>query len=357
LLYGDNRFESGVIVMKVTLKDIADRVNVSISTVSRVLNHVPCSVQEETREKILQVAEELGYKSTKKTEQSSRKFSERKIGCILNNMKDKYHDAYFSEIIYGIERELLDQGLILCFTYDTQDLEQPSVMEELLSIDNLGVICIGPMNSDVLKSLSKKVPYLISAGGYPGLDLDYVTVDFKQAVKTATEYLIDGGHRRIAWIGGDSPASGFPMEQEMRFLGFKAAMEERGVALKPEWIKNGKFDITGGYEAMKAILSQPELPTALVTASDRMAYGAYKAIQEKGLSIPDDMAVVSFDDLEMSQFMNPPLTTVRVYKEDMGRIAVRMLLQKMDGNLPLPMTSLLPTQFMIRESSGRRKGG
>jgi LacI family transcriptional regulator len=339
--------------MKVTLKDIAEQVNVSISTVSRVLNNAPSSIADETRLRIFQVAEELGYKRTKKTGQTNRKISEKQIGCILCNMKDKYQDPYFSEIIYGIERELLDQGYMLSFTYDTQDLIQSDCFEELLQGENLGVICVGPMNADFLEEVSRKVPFLISAGGNPELDIDYVTVDFAKAAMKATRYLIRLGHRKIACIGGSSPLAGIPMTEEARFVGYMKALSIHGVPIISNLTKDGHFNEEDSYIAMKQILSGKVRPTALFTTSDRMAYGAYKAIREAGLSVPGDIAVVSFDDLKMSEFVDPPLTTIRVHKEELGRITVKMLLQRMDGNLPFPITSYLPTQLIVRKSCGQ----
>lgn len=140
------------------------------------------------------------------------------------------------------------------------------------------------------------------------------------------------------------------MDQEERFLGFKEALQSHGIPLVSDWIHDAGFNIGKSYEITVHMLQAKERPTALFAASDKMAYGAYKAIQELGLSIPDDISVASFDDIEMSEFMSPGLTTVRVHKEEMGRIAVKMLLQRMEGNITLPMNSFLPTDLMIRGS-------
>jgi LacI family transcriptional regulator len=337
--------------MKVTLKDIAEKTNVSISTVSRVLNNQPTSLDDETINNILEVSKVLGYKKTKNIQKKEEKFSEIKFGCVLNNIKNKYYDPYFSEIIYGIERELLDHGHILNFTYDTQELIQSNYSFEDEG-KNLALISVGPIDKDILQTLSHKVSFFISAGGNPLLDIDYVTIDFVKASLKAVTHLVDKGHKDIAYIGGSSYESNIPFEQEERFVGYKKALKSHGLHIVSEWVQDGKFDLNEGYLAMKRILACSKKPTAVFIASDRMAYGAYKAIQEAGLTIPKDIAVVAFDDLEMSKFVTPPLTTVRVHKEELGRLTVKMLIQRMDNNINLPLTTYLPTELIIRKSCG-----
>jgi len=336
--------------MRITLKDIAEKCNVSISTVSRVLNDEATSLSEDERMQIINTAKELGYRVKKKTEKNQKK-SEIKIGCVLNRMKSKYEDPYFSGIIYGVERELIEQDRILHFTYDIRDVVQGNIGEMFPKNENIGVLCIGPIDHASLEKLSGHVKFMMSVGAEPDLNIDKVTVNFKQGSMMVVDHLVECGHWEIAFIGGRSPFD-MPLEKEQRFLGFQMAMAKHNLPVNPDWIEDGRFDINGGYEAMKKILSQKSIPTAVYTASDRMAYGAYKAIQEMGLSIPDDIAVASFDDIDMSEFVNPPLTTVRVHKEELGRTAARLMIQRMEGTLPLPLLCYLPIELIVRESSG-----
>ncbi|WP_010275466.1 LacI family DNA-binding transcriptional regulator [Paenibacillus senegalensis] len=340
---------------KVTLKDIADRANVSISSVSRALNkaHPDAPVNDQTREHIIRVAKELGYRKINSSQKSNENISEIKVGLILNNVKAKYQDAYFSEIIFGIESELLNNGITLDFTFEVKEIFNSNLFADFPK-ENLGVICIGPLKSQFLNELAKQVPLVFSVSGLPQKKLDCVTVDFRDAAREAVQYLVDLGHRKIAFIGGGSPV-GASMEEEERTLGYKDALKANGISIVPEWFCDGKFSLAKSYEAMAEILRSPERPTALFAASDMMAHGAYKAIKEAGLRIPEDLSVVSFDDIEMSEFVSPALTTVRVPKEEMGRTAVKLLLQRMTGKLPLPMSCSLPTELMIRNSSGKNR--
>ncbi|MBO0994319.1 LacI family DNA-binding transcriptional regulator [Bacillus sp. SD088] len=333
--------------MKVTLKDIANRAEVSISTVSRVLSDTPVSIHDGTRLRIIQAAKELGYFKINNSLQNKNN-QEKRVGVVLSKAESKYRDPFFSEIIYGIERELIEQGCVLEFTYDMQEIVQSNLLSQINKND-LGIVCVGPFKEEILRKLTQQIPAVLFVGGTTNLEIDHVTVDFHQAAMNATNYLIHKGHTDIAYIGG-SPLEGLPHDQEDRFLGFKKALQSNNLSINQEWVQDGGFDLTRGYEAMKRILNTGRIPTALFSASDRMAFGAYKAIQEYGLSIPEDISIISFDDIEMSEFITPPLTTVRVFKEEMGRIAVKLLIQKMEGSITLPLTSFLPTKLIVRNS-------
>ncbi|WP_053362784.1 LacI family DNA-binding transcriptional regulator [Bacillus sp. FJAT-27251] len=336
--------------MKVTLKDIADKVNVSVSTVSRVLNNGVTSIPQETREEIFRISREIGYQKIHDRKKDRK--NEKKIGCILYNMKGKYQDPFFSEVIYGIERELLDQGLTLNFTYDQKDILNLDFIDNF-DLENLGIIVVGPIQTELLENLSSKIPFVLSVGGTPQINLDYVTVDFFKAAERAVQHLMNLGHRKIACISASTPYLGLSEKEDDRFRGFQSILVSKKISINPDWVQDGRFTIEGGYTAMKKILGGKERPTAIFSASDQMAHGAYRAIQEEGMNIPQDISIVSFDDIEMSKFVSPPLSTVRVYKEEMGRISVKMLLQRMEGSIPLPLTSYLPTELVVRKSCGQ----
>ncbi|MGN7295931.1 LacI family DNA-binding transcriptional regulator [Fredinandcohnia aciditolerans] len=336
--------------MKVTLKDIAERVNVSVSTVSRVLNNTPTSIDEETRNEIFSISRELGYKKHMKPTEKIRNISEVQIGLLLNNSKNKYKDPYFSEIIYGIEQELMDQGLNIQFTIDEQELQE-GMLPTKFTGDNTAIIVVGPLENSYLQTIKQQVSIIISVGGNPSLPIDYVTLDFKKSAFNAVSHLLNLGHRDIAFIGANALSESV-ITEEARYQGYEQALNNANIPIKKEWIKNGSFTVNGGYRAMKEILALDHLPTALFIASDRMSYGAYRAIQEKGLTIPNDISIISFDDLEMSPYINPPLTTVRVHKEELGRIAVKLLSERVKGEITLPLTTYLPTELIVRKSCG-----
>jgi len=334
--------------MKVTLRDIADRANVSISSVSRALKHDASTapVHDQTRLRIIQAAKELGYHKVKLAVQKNE--TEKRIGLVMHLVKNKYNDPYFSEIMYGIESELIEQGCVLDFTFEVKDVSDLDLFSDM-DLHGLGVLCVGPVKPALLRKVSKQVPFVFSVGGLLLPDLDCVTVDFRRAAKEAVQHLIRLGHREIAFIGGCSLVAP-TLEQEERFVGYREALASFGIPLTEAWIGNGGWDLTQSYEAMLKMLQADKRPTAVFVSSDKMAYGAYKAIQACELSIPEDISVMSFDDVEMSEFMSPGLSTVRVHKEEMGRIAVKLLIQRMEGNIRLRLNTVLPTELIVRGS-------
>ncbi|MCS0543728.1 substrate-binding domain-containing protein, partial [Aeromonas veronii] len=169
--------------------------------------------------------------------------------------------------------------------------------------DNTAIIVVGPLKDSYLQMIKEQVSIIISVGGNPSIPIDYVTLDFKKSAVNAVDYLLKLGHRDIAFIGSNEH-SGSILTEESRYKGYEQALKNAHIPIKEEWIKNGSFTVNGGYHAMKEILSKDNPPTALFIASDRMSYGAYRAIQEKGLTIPNDISIISFDDLEMSPFIN-----------------------------------------------------
>lgn len=342
--------QTGVARVKITLKNIADRANVSIVSVSRALSkdQTGAPIHDQTRMRIIEIAKEMGYHKLQDHRWSPDTVQEKKIGLVMHLVKEKYHDPYFSEMMYGIESELTEHGCKLDVSFEVQEVLQSAQFAEL-DKEQLALLCIGPLKPAFLKELSRQVPFIMSVGGLLLPEIDCVSVDFRSAARHAVEHLLRLGHRDIAFIGGDSRV-GASMEQEERFIGFKETMEAHHVPMVREWIHEGGFSLSKSYEAMMRILQLEKRPTAVFTASDIMALGAYKAIQEAGLSIPEDLSVISFDDNEMARFVNPAITTVRVYKETMGRVAVKLLLERMEGRIPLPLNTLLPTELIVRGS-------
>jgi LacI family transcriptional regulator len=250
--------------------------------------------------------------------------------------------------MYGIESELIEQRCILDFTFEMREVFENDMFADM-NPDRLGVLCVGPAKPELLQAISNHVPFVMSVGGLALPDYDCVTVDFRRAAREAVRHLIGLGHEHIAFIGGRSNVAQ-QLEQEDRFIGYREELQAADLPLESDWIGDGGFDLQKSYEAMHAILQSDKRPTAVFVSSDKMAYGAYKAIQANGLSIPNDISVMSFDDIEMSEFVNPGLTTVRVHKEELGRTAVKLLIQRMEGKMPLRLNTMLPTELIVRDS-------
>lgn len=338
----------------VKLRDIAERVGVSISTVSRVLNHdANRSVSEETRRKIWEVAEQIGYHKVRsaKTQQNPPDQGHR-IGCVVASPQNKYNNPYFSVILEGIEKALSDAGMRLEFILS---IEQSNDIEVL--IDNVkakkvdGIIVVERVDPEVFAWLKANVKVVV------GIDIDdpaipVVGYDREMAAKEAVQHLIAQGHREIGYIGG--PELNGDFRKEKRYLGYARAMQEAGLPIDDHWVINVNWDVSLSFELTKKAFEESDrYPTAIFSASDMMAIPAIRAVTEQGLSIPDDVAFFSVDNIQISAFTSPPLSTVHVPKTEMGMYAVKLLLDYLDQDDLFPVKVLIPYRLIVRQSSNK----
>jgi DNA-binding LacI/PurR family transcriptional regulator len=336
------------------LSEVAKHAGVSLATVSRILNNdTSFSVAPETVERVLQSARELGYekksrKATKKRTAQAPKETLR-IGYVLTMTREKFQDYCFSHIIYGIEQEALDQGYTIVFSYGESDLENPQVLQTVLSSHIDGLILIGSIPKQLFKVLSERFPQVTS---------DRITVEFEKPFYELTKLLIERGRRNIAFIGGDlwsSPQDIDPIHlfdrHDERFIGYLKAHYNYNIPINKALIKNAKWEIEESYNLMTELLTSGETIDAVAAASDKMAIGAMRAIREFGLTIPDDISIIGFDNLETANFVTPRLTTVNYPKEELGRLAVRILSENITGkSICKGKKMVLPSTLVIRDS-------
>jgi LacI family transcriptional regulator len=348
--------------MAAKLKDVAGHAGVSMATVSRILNaDKTLSVSRETEEKVWKAVQELGYKSNKGLSSASGKSNKntKTVGYILQVTKEKFEDSFFSKIIYGIDQEIIAQRLSLKFAYTVFDLEDPVIWHNVLHSEVDGLVFIGEIPAPFYDALVKQIPHCVATFLVPDDNpIDCITVDYEPVYKLVRS-MIKAGHTDIAFIGGgnyqhspENTREGTFFNQEARFQCYLKALFENGIPIRPEIIKDGKWDIEIAYHKMTEILESGSKITAVFAAGDRMAIGAMRAIQEKGLKIPGDISIASFDDIEMASYLNPPLTTVYYPKEEIGRLAVNVLIENMqkEERNQLPRKILLPSQIVERAS-------
>jgi DNA-binding LacI/PurR family transcriptional regulator len=327
------------------IADIAAAAGVSIATVSRVLNQRP-DVSSETRERVLRVIAERGYVSNRTTHHTKEPAT-KLIDLIISGPLDS---EYYLEVIRGIDENLNRTGrrLTLFTMHNEQRLVEDwlaqlahrcpegalllALEEQLMYVDALHKLDIPFVIIDDSRELGPDVPSVGATNWRGGL--------------MATEHLLSLGHRRIASI------SGIPLHltSQARMAGYRSALEAAGITPEPELIRQGDFDHTSGYYQTHALLALAEPPTAIVAGCDTQATGIYRALAEHGLRVPDDMSVVGFDDIPSTEWMSPPLTTIRQPLREMGSIAVDLLLQQIEGE---PLKSLrveLATSLVVRQS-------
>ncbi|MFW6271278.1 MAG: LacI family DNA-binding transcriptional regulator [Bacillota bacterium] len=336
--------------MAITLKDIAEKAGVSASTVSRVLNNdTKDMVNTETAQNVIYWAEKLEYSSY--TEKNDRDM--KNIGCILSEVTSKFDHPYFSIIIEKIETELKDRGHKLAFLEIEEEIKQEGNIDEILNQPLDGAISISEhLSNKIYKKIIKKTDNIVFIGNrFNKYDKDTVYVDRKKAVYKGITYLIKQGHKKIAFIGGDIfPVSmNVSMKKTTRFLGYKKAMLEAGLDINDDLIEKGNWKVENGYNAIEKIIDRAN-PTAVFISSDQMAIGALRALHNREINVPADISIISYDNIKMSKFTNPPLTTIDVPKDDLALMAINILLMRIEGKLNLPCNVELPTKLIKRES-------
>jgi LacI family transcriptional regulator len=327
-----------------TLTEIAARAGVSIPTISRVLNNRP-GVAPETRERVERILKESGFVPNWGTDTLPRGSS-----GIVDIVVPGLDTPYSVEIVRGvgevIERTKL--RLALSTTGNTLQREQQWLEKVLQGATDGAILVLSHEQSSNLDELHRhKIPFVVvdHEGGL-GTDTPSVSATNWGGGRSATEYLLSLGHRRIAVIGGD-PTFHCSID---RIAGYRAALREAGMPINPEYIRPGAFMAQTGYEQTCALLDLPEPPTAIFAGSDLQATGIYNALRVRGLTVPEAISIVGFDDIPLASMVTPSLTTVRQPLIEMGRVATTMLLRLIAAE-PLDHPRVeLATTLVVRES-------
>lgn len=323
-----------------TIKDIALKAGVSIATVSRVLNHdETLNAQAETKQRIFEIAEELEYEPRA---QKKRK-KKLKFGVFYSySPKEELEDPYYLCIRLAIEKCLEEEG------YRKQVVTLADTEDTLAGVD--GLICLGTFTKVMIDRIGCWEKPIVFIDACPDSNrFDSVVVDHEKAVTEVLDHLIENGHRRIGFIGCVESERNGKIVKDPRNIRFREYLEEKGL-YRPEYVKTGLCHAKYGYKLLKELYMEGNLPTALFVANDSMASGSYKAAYELGLSVPDDISIVGFNDIPTAKYMIPPLTTVRLYMEFMGEYAVHMLEERLTGERELCVKVTVPTKLYIRDS-------
>jgi len=306
--------------LKITIKDIAERANVSISTVSRVLNNKE-DVNDNTRKKIKKIIDELGYNPSGIARGLALKKTNT-IGLIIPNITN----PFFPEVAKGVESRAEELGYSVIL-YDTDnDFKKEKTALDLMKknqVDGI-VLSFNSVNKNLInKAFDEKLPIVQIDRKINGLKCPSVLIDNFYSGYIAAKYLLDNGHSKIAHITGRKDI----INSIERLLGYKKAFEEYNIQIKNKYIINGEQTIESGYEKMNELLRLDQIPTAVFVANDLMAIGAYEAIFNNGMNIPEDISIIGHDDINMASIIRPKLTTVMQPKYEMGVNAVDLLVE------------------------------
>lgn len=332
-----------------TQKEIAAAAGVSVSTVSRVLGGMgEKAASPEVAFRIWEVAKRLGY--TPNPAARALRLGEGlegeppRIVTILARVTDTESDPFFRALAQAVDEEILRRG---CPLLPPLTLEQGMSrnFRELERLRPDGVILLGRCSREAARRLGRRWP-TIAVGLNPSgqSEVDQVLCSGREAARMAMEYLLEQGHTRIAYLGECSV--------ENRYSGYWETLREKGLPFLRELVQEARQTEEGGERGVLPLLSLPEPPTAIFCANDSVAIGAVRGLRKKGRSVPADMAIISVDDIAPAVMVHPQLTTIHIPKDDMGRLAVRLLLDRLQGGHSEVLQLHLPCRLVVRESTG-----
>lgn len=326
---------------RTTLSSIAAEANVSMSTVSKVLNGRP-GVSSSTRALVEELLAHHGY-SPRGDGSSSRTF----IEVVFNELDS----GWAVELIRGVERIARENKLALLLTVSgDRHTPGPDWIDGVFQRRPVGVVLVLSEVSASHKQqlLTRGIPFVvIDPTGDPAPDVPAIgTTNFQGGV-AATRHLIKLGHRRIGVVSGPEDV----MSVRARIAGFRSAMDAAGIPVDEELIVPGDYHLPSGVSGGRRLLSLPQRPTAIFAANDLQAFGVMEAARSLGISIPDDLSVVGFDDIAAAQWTGPPLTTVRQPLTQMAEEATRLVISLRDQKRPAQMRVDLATSLVVRGST------
>jgi LacI family transcriptional regulator len=333
-----------------TMKRVAAELGVSVTTVSKVLNH-HSDIGNTTRQRVLAKVEELGYRPNA----VARSLTLRRTNTLGVIIPDLMH-SFFVEIVAGIETVVSQRGygLLLCCSAETAKKERAEL--EMLRSRQVDGVVIASANASGNTKLLQEFQALggglvmIDRDDHPKVRCHRVLTDDVQVGRLATAHLLSTGRRAIGHIVG--PAV---VHAERREQGYREALRAEGIEPKPGWIISGGFMENDGYQAMKRLLESRSQIDAVFAANDPAAIGAMKAVWEAGLSVPDDIAIVGAGNVVHSDLLRVPLTTVSWSKEEMGRRAAELILDQIGPHPKGPFRRVIvPPELIVRGSSSPR---
>ena len=329
----------------VTIRDVAKKAAVSVTTVSHVVNQTRF-VAEETEKRVRLAMEELDYRPNILA-RSLRKGATGTIGLVLPDSSN----PFFAESGRLLEEAAFRRSFSLILCNSNGDLEKERRYTDVLfnkQVDGIIFMAAGDDTKSLSKLVELKLPVVVVDRILNDPDVDAVITDNHMSGYLATRHLIELGHQKIAIIRGPSNVN--PSAQ--RVNGYRQALAEAGLPYFPELEETGDFHSSSGYIATKRLL-QSVHPTAIFACNDLMAIGAIRAIHEAGLSIPGDISLVGHDDIELASYLQPPLTTIAQPIADLAETAVNFLIERIETPSLPPRKRILPNSLVVRNSTGR----
>ena len=339
-----------------TLKDIAKEAGVSVSTVSRVINNKgPHVARPEIQKRIWDIVGRTGYmpnenalnlKRNKKAENAKSGYS---IACLFARTPESISDPFFSQLARSVEAAAYKENCHVQYSLTQIDMMQPKTLHALRDSNVKGIVVLGRCAPGLLHYLKRMFKY-VSYTGLNSLDekddkYDQVICDGKALSKTAVDYLAALGHKNIAYIG--------ETQNEDRFTGYLDALTANGIAFDKTNVADVQLSTKNGYLGAKELLRKALGITAILCANDVTAIGAIGALRDMGVRVPRDISIIGIDDIDLATFMPIKLTSVHIPVEEMGSLATRVLLDRIEGGHKLHMKICLPFYIAERDSCSK----
>lgn len=319
-----------------TLKEISNLTGLSSATVSRILNSDPTlSVKDETKRKVLEVAEKIGYRVSSKIN-----LQEQLHFLALFNYSEEleFNDPYYLSIRFSIEEECKNLDIHLDKIYNGNI----GIAEKKYS----GILCIGQFNDIQIKKIQKISNNIIFIDSCNNRDFDCITADLKEISECIVDFFIQCNYKKIGYIGGRDFENVLD-EREEAFI--KYSLLKRVVDEDNFYV--GDFTSSSGYNLAKSMIANKNLPDALFIANDSIALGVLKALNENKINIPNQIAIISINDIPASSFSFPALSTIKIHSDLMGSQSVRILKDKIESNRTNPLKITVPFSLILRETT------
>lgn len=340
------------------MKEIAHRANVSVATISRVLNNREY-VRDDVRQRVLKVMEEVGYEPDHMA-RSLRTRATHTVGFIVRDLRD----LVFAAMAQGADTVLAEHGytMLLSTSGEDPDLDiQRFVHLRQRRVDGFILAISDERNESLIAEVRRAtVPIVLVDREIAGVATDSVVTDYAPGTIGAVRHLAALGHRRIGYIGGDDSLR--PGRERWRAI--VTAWEQAGLSMDQDLVRRGSFATSFGLEQTHWLLDQPDPPSALISGGNQIAVGMLQALHDRQLRIPDHISVVSYDDTDLMRIGNPPISVISRSLVDTGRFAAERLLARLNAaseerlaSQTGPMTVVIPTRFEIRESCRAYSGG
>lgn len=336
---------------KPTIRDVAKKAGLSLSTISLVLNNKGY-VSDTNKQKILSIIKELDYHPQRSARGLASQLSGN-IGFILTEDHFSQSEPFYTRIFLGTEFEARKHNYYILLTTVGKNVKETHEIPRFLLEHNVdGVIIAGKIGSSWIEYIAKKnIPFLLV--DYVAPRVSNITIDNRAGAELVVQHFLKGGHKKIGFVGGDIR---HPSIHE-RFAQYQSVVLSSGITPSEQWSNVDQSNTTSqdGYEAAKNIFSSNDnKPTAIFAANDAMAIGCMQYLKEHGIRIPKDIALAGFDNIEAGLHVEPRLTTVNVHREEMGSLAVRRIVEMVKEKSGVVTKTITPVELVIRDSCGIR---